>query len=387
MDSNQGDETREQQRAAGPENPERADYIGQDLSSVRSGDLAPYERGEPPEPLANSAPISAQRALPPAEISAIIGRYSHVDAYEAMIPVLQEMQTHFGYITQDAAEQVAHELGLSATEVYGVLTFYSFFRYAPRAGHVIMSCEGTGCYVRGAAHVRGAIENRLNVGPGDTSDDGFFTFEPQSICLGACDLGPLVEIEGRYYSHVTPEKMDAIITQWYEAGDEEPLGDNMTGAVRYEENHGFGPTSTELYEGYEVEKYMAPSVASAPPAQATPQQQSSRGSDAKPWNQGPVLISDVQHTGDQYVEIKNSGPTPADIGAWVLRDKSDHDQRYTFPEGTQLPVGGTVQVYTKPGYEYSFNSKRPIWNGQGDALELLNSDGRVVAAFAYGKDG
>ena len=177
-----------------------------------------------------------------------------------MIPVLQEIQVKYGYITQDVAEQMSVELELKAAEVYGVLTFYSFFRYTPRAGHVIMSCEGTGCYVLGAGKVREAIENRLNVGPGDTSADGFFTFEPQSICLGACDLGPLVEIEGTYYSHVTPEKMDAIIAQWYEAdhADVKPVGDNMTGGHRphYEENYGFGPTSEELYGEYDVARFM-----------------------------------------------------------------------------------------------------------------------------------
>src|SRR5438552_9342333 len=232
--------------------------IGQDLSHVRSGDLAPYERGEPPAPLEDSTAISPGRAIPPAEITAIIDRYRHVDPIEAMIPVLQEMQVKFGYITQAAAEQMSEELGISPTEVYGVMTFYSFFRYSPRAGHVIMSCEGTGCYVRGAAKVREAIENRLDVGPGETSADGQFTFEPQSICLGACDLGPLVDIEGTYYYHVTPEKINAILTQWAEAGDERPVGDNLTGGhtPHYEENYGFGPTDEELYAGYEVERFM-----------------------------------------------------------------------------------------------------------------------------------
>jgi NADP-reducing hydrogenase subunit HndA len=232
--------------------------VDSNLSGVRSGDLAPYERGEPPAPLADATAIVPGRELPPGELTAIMDRYRHVDPMEAMIPVLQEVQVKYGYLTQRAVEQMAAELGLSETEIYGVVTFYSFFRYSPRAGHVIMSCEGTGCYVRGAAKVREAIENRLNVGPGETSEDGFFTFEPQSICLGACDLGPLVDIEGTYYAHVTPEKMNAILTQWYEAGDEKPVGDNLTGghAPHYEENHGFGPTAEELYAGYEVERYM-----------------------------------------------------------------------------------------------------------------------------------
>ena len=240
------------------------EQTGMDLTGVRSGDLAPYEERAPIQPLEDSSPISPGRAIPPAEISAILERYKHVDPMEAMIPVLQEMQTQFGYITQDAAQQMAEELGLKASEVYGVITFYSFFRYSPRAGHVIMSCEGTSCYVRGAGNIREAIENRLDVGPGDTSADGFFTFEPQSICLGACDLGPLVDIDGVFYSYVNPEKMDSILTQWYEAGDDMPVGDNLTGGHRehYEGGHGFGPTVDELYgEEYGIERFMTASSA------------------------------------------------------------------------------------------------------------------------------
>jgi NADP-reducing hydrogenase subunit HndA len=258
MDDNEG---RDQNIApAGGEEtrPSLEGTAGQDLSSVRSGDLAPYERGEPPAPLVDATEITPARAIPPAELTVIMDRYRHVDPIEAMIPVLQEVQVKYGYLTQHAVEQMALELGISETEIYGVVTFYSFFRYSPRAGHVIMSCEGTGCYVRGAAKVREAIENRLDVGPGETTRDGMFTFEPQSICLGACDLGPLVDIEGTYYAHVTPEKMDAILTQWIEAGDEKPVGDNVTGghAPHYEEAHGFGPSADELYEGYEVARFM-----------------------------------------------------------------------------------------------------------------------------------
>ena len=244
-----------------------------DLSGVRSGDLVAHEERALPARVEDSTAISPERAIPPAEITEMLDRYRHVDPEEAMIPVFQELQTKYGYITQAAADQVCVELDLPEADVYGVLTFYSFFRYTPRAGHVIMSCEGTGCYVRGAAGVRAAIENRLNVGPGGTTEDGKWTFEPQSICLGACDLAPLVEIEGCYYAHVTPEKMDAIITEWNQAGANPPVGDNMTGGLghMYEDNHGFGPRSEDLYAGYEVERFMpqgtdkAASATQAPP--------------------------------------------------------------------------------------------------------------------------
>ncbi len=258
MDNNQGGNSQEATGGNDPSKPEQYDQVDQQMQAIRSGDLAPYERGESPAPLGDAAAITIGRELPPAELTAIMDRYRHVDPIEAMIPVLQEIQTKYGYVTQKSVEQMSAEMGISETEIYGVVTFYSFFRYSPRAGHVIMSCEGTGCYVRGAARVREAIENRLDVGPGGTSEDGFFTFEPQSICLGACDLGPLVDIEGTYYSHVTPEKMDAILTQWYEAGEKEPVGDNLTGGhtPHYEDNYGFGPTSEELYADYEVERFM-----------------------------------------------------------------------------------------------------------------------------------
>src|SRR5689334_7820160 len=93
--------------------------VGSDLSRVRSGDLAPYEDRAAYVPVADSTAISPGRAIPPEEITAITRRYSHVDPIEAMIPVLQEMQVKFGYITQAAAEQMATELGISDTEVYG----------------------------------------------------------------------------------------------------------------------------------------------------------------------------------------------------------------------------------------------------------------------------
>jgi NADH:ubiquinone oxidoreductase subunit E len=248
-----------ERHGAGAGAPDQGVHIGPDLSGVRSGDLVGREARAPITPLADSTAISPRRAIPPEQIRAIVDRFRHVDPMEAMIPVLQEMQVRFGYITQDAAEYLAELLGIPAAEVYGVITFYSFFRYTPRAGHVIMSCEGTGCYVLGAARVRETVERVLGIGPGETTPDGKFTFEPQSICLGACDLGPLVEIEGAYYAHVTPEKMEAIIRQWQDAGDEEkPVGDNLTGGhlPQYEENYGFGPTDQELYAGYEVERFM-----------------------------------------------------------------------------------------------------------------------------------
>ncbi|MGA7730470.1 MAG: lamin tail domain-containing protein [Chloroflexia bacterium] len=101
-------------------------------------------------------------------------------------------------------------------------------------------------------------------------------------------------------------------------------------------------------------------------------------------NTGPVAISKVQYSGQEYVELSNTGGTTVDLSRWILRDKNDQDQQYRFPEGTQLAAGSSIQVYTEPGHPYSFNSRSSIWNNCGDALELLDSSGAVVATYAYG---
>jgi NADH:ubiquinone oxidoreductase subunit E len=185
------------------------------------------------------------RVIPPEESLAIIDRYRNIDPMEAMIPLLQEIQTRWGFITEAVANQIAEELKLSITEIYGVITFYSFFRFSPRGGRVLMTCEGTSCYTRGAGLIRGAVEARLNVGPGQTSADGTVTFEPSSVCLGACDLGPLVEFDGQYYSHVDTAKMNSLLDEWLAA----PTGETVHGhgpAAADLGPYGFGPTAEEL---------------------------------------------------------------------------------------------------------------------------------------------
>jgi hypothetical protein len=99
---------------------------------------------------------------------------------------------------------------------------------------------------------------------------------------------------------------------------------------------------------------------------------------------GPLSISNVHYDGQEYVELKNGGDAAVDLGGWVLRDKNDTNQSYTFPPGTRIEPGGTIQVCTEAGHPYSFGSKSSIWNNCGDAVELLDAGGTVVATYAYG---
>jgi large subunit ribosomal protein L4 len=99
---------------------------------------------------------------------------------------------------------------------------------------------------------------------------------------------------------------------------------------------------------------------------------------------GTVKIARVHFEGDEYIELHNTNDFPADITGYVLRDKNDHDQTFTFPEGAELHAGGKLTVFTAPGHRYSFESKRPIWNDKGDEAELLDASGKVVSTYSYG---
>jgi large subunit ribosomal protein L4 len=112
-------------------------------------------------------------------------------------------------------------------------------------------------------------------------------------------------------------------------------------------------------------------------------------SEAKPARKptiakGSIKIGNVHYEGDEHVEVQNTNDFPVDITGYVLRDKNDADQAFTFPEGAELNPGGHVTVFTAPGHRYTFDSKRPIWNDKGDEIELLDASGKVVATYAYG---
>jgi NADH:ubiquinone oxidoreductase 24 kD subunit len=134
----------------------------------------------------------------------------------ALIPVLHQTQELFGYLSEDVQELVAEGLEVPLSEVYGVITFYSFFSTKPRGEHTIGVCMGTACYVKGAAGILQAIQTELGVGVDDTSDDGLFTLTV-TRCLGACGLAPVITIGDDVYGRLTPDKIPDILNKYRKA--------------------------------------------------------------------------------------------------------------------------------------------------------------------------
>lgn len=130
-----------------------------------------------------------------------------------LIQVLHKAQQLFGYLPEDVQRRVAEGLGVSPGEVYGVVSFYSFFSLKPKGKHQISVCKGTACYVRGSNRVLDRLEKELGVGAGDTTGDGKFSMEVVR-CLGACGLGPVMMVGEDVHARLKPDRLPAILQKY-----------------------------------------------------------------------------------------------------------------------------------------------------------------------------
>jgi NADH-quinone oxidoreductase subunit E len=141
-------------------------------------------------------------------INEIVDRYRKDGGM--LIPMLQDIQAEFGYLPQDRLKELSAELELPLMQIYGVSTFYSSFRLAPKGQHELTLCMGTVCFLKGADKIAEAICGEYNIQAGETTADRLFTFSPVN-CVGACALAPVVVIDGSYLDHMTPEStLEAI---------------------------------------------------------------------------------------------------------------------------------------------------------------------------------
>jgi NADH:ubiquinone oxidoreductase subunit E len=141
-------------------------------------------------------------------IDAIIDR--HKARPGSLIPVLEEIQEAVGYLPRSVQRRVALGLSIPFSEVYGVVTFYSFFTMVPRGRHTIRCCLGTACYVRGGKQILEKLMKTLNVRPGETTSDRRFSLETVR-CLGACGLAPVTMVDENTYRQMKPSKVSEIL--------------------------------------------------------------------------------------------------------------------------------------------------------------------------------
>jgi len=145
-------------------------------------------------------------------IQNILDRYQNDGSQ--LISILQDVQAEYKYLPKEALVKVSSKLNIPLTRVYSVATFFKSFSLEPRGKHTIHVCLGTACHVRGAVRVLEEVERELGVEKGHTSRDGKFTIETVN-CMGACALGPIVEVDGEYNGQMRPDKVKAILKKYH----------------------------------------------------------------------------------------------------------------------------------------------------------------------------
>ena len=115
-----------------------------------------------------------------------------------IIPLLQAAQELYGYLPEVVFQKLEKDLGISISQMYGVATFYSQFRLAPVGKHIIKVCHGTACHVQNATALTEALVEALEIGDGETTEDGLFTIESVA-CIGCCSLAPVIMIGDEVY--------------------------------------------------------------------------------------------------------------------------------------------------------------------------------------------
>lgn len=129
---------------------------------------------------------------------------------DSLIPILQDVQNEFGFLSREAVLEIGKHLHLPASKIYGVATFYNQFRFQPTGKFHIMVCRGTACHVKGSALVLAALEKELNIKAGETTEDGLFSIEVVA-CIGACGLAPVISINGEVHAGMDEAKVKTVL--------------------------------------------------------------------------------------------------------------------------------------------------------------------------------
>jgi NADH-quinone oxidoreductase subunit E len=128
----------------------------------------------------------------------------------SLISLLSEIQDRYHYLPRSSLVLLSETLNIPLSQIYSVATFYNAFSLKPRGAHLVRVCMGTACHVRGAPHILNRLESKLNIQAGETTRDRNVTLETVN-CLGACALGPIAVVDGKYTGQMDISKADRLL--------------------------------------------------------------------------------------------------------------------------------------------------------------------------------
>jgi len=147
----------------------------------------------------------------PEKVRSILDNYGYDKG--SLVPILQDTQAEFGYLVREALLEIGTGLDVPLSQVYSVATFFRSFSLKPRGRHLINVCLGTACHVRGAVRILETIEREAVIKPGETSEDLKYTLETVN-CVGACALGPIVIVDGKYSGEMKINKVKPLLDSY-----------------------------------------------------------------------------------------------------------------------------------------------------------------------------
>ena len=149
---------------------------------------------------------------PASGIQRILTKYPNAQR-DSLIPLLQDIQEHQGYLSRESVEAVGKALDIPVSKIYGVATFYNQFRFTPQGRFHVQVCRGTACHVKGSLAVLDALKRELKAEAGETTRDGLFSLEVVA-CIGACGLAPVMNIDGNFHANLTTQAIPGILNQY-----------------------------------------------------------------------------------------------------------------------------------------------------------------------------
>ena len=149
------------------------------------------------------------------ELKAFIAEWK--DKPGNLIMVLHQVQQTYGYIPRNIAIEISELLSVPLAKIYGVVTFYNFFKLQKAGKYIVQVCLGTACYLRGGDDLIKEFEKQLGVGVNATTPDGLFSVEAVR-CLGCCGLAPVVVVNGEVYGKLTKGDVAGIIEKYRKLG-------------------------------------------------------------------------------------------------------------------------------------------------------------------------
>ena len=145
------------------------------------------------------------------QVKSILAKYNYKK--ELLISILQDIQTEYYYLPEEALEQVSKALEIPTSRIYSVATFFKAFSLEPRGRHLVNICVGTACHVRGAVRVLEGIKRETGLEPGETDDDRRYSLETVS-CVGCCALGPVMVVDGEYHGKLSTAQAVEVVRSY-----------------------------------------------------------------------------------------------------------------------------------------------------------------------------